>query len=301
VSIYDAQNATLKVSRAAILRGWLDKKENLWRIPLVPIILNNNTETVLVNKPPTEFLPNRLPPIEAIHNIYELKTQPELVQYLHALAGFPTKPTWIEAIKNNHYASWPSLTVKAVTKHFPESKETMKGHRQKGKSGLRSTKTTEPIIKIEPGIIDQTHLQASTKMHHIFINVFDIKDKAVRTIYTNQPGRFPKKSSKGNQYVMDSSAILVEATKNPTAGKMICAYQGLINQLLQAGIIPKRHILDNECSEEFKATICKNNMTFQLVPPHDHRRNIAEKAIQTFKGHFISILCGTDKNFPLHL
>jgi hypothetical protein len=42
-------------------------------------------------------------------------------------------------------------------------------------------------------------------------------------------------------------------------------------------------------------------MTFQLVPPHNHQRNIAEKAIQTFKGHLISILCGTDKDFPLHL
>ena len=42
-------------------------------------------------------------------------------------------------------------------------------------------------------------------------------------------------------------------------------------------------------------------MTYQLVPPHDHRRNIAEKAIQTFKSHFISILCGTAENFPLHL
>jgi hypothetical protein len=55
VNIYDAQNTTLKVSRTAILRGWLDKKANLWRIQLIPIILNNNTETVLVNKPPTEF------------------------------------------------------------------------------------------------------------------------------------------------------------------------------------------------------------------------------------------------------
>ncbi len=42
-------------------------------------------------------------------------------------------------------------------------------------------------------------------------------------------------------------------------------------------------------------------MTFLLVPPNDHWRNIAEKAIQTFKGHFISILCGTDTDFPLHL
>ena len=28
---------------------------------------------------------------------------------------------------------------------------------------------------------------------------------------------------------------------------------------------------------------------------------MAEKAIQTFKAHFISILCGADKDFPLHL
>ena len=38
-----------------------------------------------------------------------------------------------------------------------------------------------------------------------------------------------------------------------------------------------------------------------MVPPHDHRRNIAEKAIQTFKNHFVTILCGTDKDFPLYL
>jgi hypothetical protein len=234
VNIYDAQNTTLKVSRAAILRGWLDKKANLWRIPLVPIVLNINTETVLVNKLPTEFLPDQPPPIKAIHNLYKLKMQPELVQYLHALAGFPTKPTWIEGIKNYHYASWPGLTIKAVTKHFPKSKKMMKGHGWKGKSGLRSTKPTEPIIKIEPGTVNQTHLQASTKTHDIVINVFDIKEEAVGTIYTNQPGRFPKRLSKGNQYIMvlthiDSNAILEEAMKNRTAGKMICAYQVLIN------------------------------------------------------------------------
>jgi hypothetical protein len=113
----------------------------------------------------------------------------------------------------------------------------MKGHGQKGKSGLRSTKSTEPIIKIEPGTVNRTHLQASTQTHGIFINVFNIKEEAVGMIYTNQPGRFPKKSSKGNQYIMvlthiDSNAIFTEAMKNCTAGEMICAYQVLINCLL---------------------------------------------------------------------
>jgi hypothetical protein len=77
---------------------------------------------------------------------------------------------------------------------------------------------------------------------------------------------------------------------------MIQAYQCLIDQLKSAGITPKHHIMDNECSEEFKAMIKKNNMTYQLVPPHDHQRNLTEKAIQTFKAHFISISCGTGTN-----
>ncbi len=128
VNIYDAHNTTSKVSRAAILQGWFDKTANLWQIPLIPVILNSNTDTVLVNKPPTEFLPDCPPAVEAIHNVYKLKMQPELVRYLHACVGFPTKPSCIEAIKNRQYASWPGLTVKAVVKYFPESKETMKGH-----------------------------------------------------------------------------------------------------------------------------------------------------------------------------
>ncbi len=308
VNIYDAQNTTLKVSRGAIVRGWFDKKANLWRIPLIPVVLNNNTDTVLVNKQPTEFLPGRTPIIEAINNVYELKTQPELVRYLHACAGFPTKPSWIKAIKNGQYASWPGLTVKAVAKHFPESEETMKGHGRKTKSGLRSTKAyadSEPDFDdVENATMNQTH--SLTKQKESILMVFDLSDEAQRLMYTDQTGKFPKKSSKGNHYIMvlieiDSNAILVEAMKNRTAGEMIRAYLVLVTRLSNAGVKPKMHILDNECSEEFKAQIRKNNMTFQLVPPHDHRRNIAEKAIQTFKAHFISILCGTDKDFPLHL
>ena len=308
VNIYDAQNTTLKVSRGAIVRGWFDKTANLWRIPLIPVVLNNNTDTVLVNKQPTEFLPGRTPIIEAINNVYELKTQPELVRYLHACAGFPTKPSWIKAIKNGQYASWPGLTVKAVAKHFPESEETMKGHGRKTKSGLRSTKAnadSEPDFDdVENATMNQTH--SLTKQKESVLMVFDLSDEAQRLMYTDQTGKFPKKSSKGNHYIMvlieiDSNAILVEAMKNRTAGEMIRAYLVLVTRLSNAGVKPKMHILDNECSEEFKAQIRKNNMTFQLVPPHDHRRNIAEKAIQTFKAHFISILCGTDKEFPLHL
>ena len=81
----------------------------------------------------------------------------------------------------------------------------------------------------------------------------------------------------------------------------MAAYQTLIDRLKKVKIEPKLHILDNECSGEYKEAIRKNGMKFQFVPPNDHRRNIAEKAIQVFKDHFIAVLCGTDVSFPMHL
>jgi hypothetical protein len=88
----------------------------------------------------------------------------------------------------------------------------------------------------------------------------------------------------------DSNAILVEAMKNRTAGEMNRAYRVLIERLCSTGVNPTMHILDNECSTKFKEQIKLNNMKYQLVLPHGHRQNIAEKAIQIFKAHFISIL-----------
>ena len=44
----------------------------------------------------------------------------------------------------------------------------------------------------------------------------------------------------------------------------------------------------------------KNQIQWQLVPPGNHRRNTAERHIRTFKNHFISILSGTNPDFPLH-
>ena len=40
---------------------------------------------------------------------------------------------------------------------------------------------------------------------------------------------------------------------------------------------------------------------FQLVPPHLHRQNSVERAIQTFKNHFIAGLASVNKNSPVHL
>ena len=45
----------------------------------------------------------------------------------------------------------------------------------------------------------------------------------------------------------------------------------------------------------------KENEIFPLVPLHIHHCNAAERAIQTFKNHFIAGLVSTHKEFLFHL
>jgi hypothetical protein len=140
----------------------------------------------------------------------------------------------------------------------------------------------------------------TSKAHTIFTRMCDVKDgDALRKIYTNQTGR--------NQYVivlvvLDSGSNLIKAMQECTSGKMIHAYQHMVvNHLKESGMRPKHHVLNNECFGDFKLAIKNSAMTYQLIPPNNHHHNIAKKAIQTFKAHFISILCGIDKSFPLQL
>ena len=101
-------------------------------ILLVANVENESTGTILLNKPTSSFLVNNeLPPTDNFLNAYDKKTRPELVSFYHAAAGFPTKPTWLAAIENSHYASWMGLNYSSVAKHFPESEETWKNHNKK--------------------------------------------------------------------------------------------------------------------------------------------------------------------------
>jgi hypothetical protein len=89
------------------------------------------------------------------------------------------------------------------------------------------------------------------------------------------------------------------ATKS--AKDILDAYTSVVNTLITAGLRPKFQTLDNECSTILKQYLTQQNIAYQMVPPGIHRANAAERAIRTFKNHFISGLCTTDPNFPMHL
>jgi hypothetical protein len=89
--------------------------------------------------------------------------------------------------------------------------------------------------------------------------------------------------------------------KNRGDKDMIRAFDILIQSLIIRGLKPHFQRLDNEASLALRKYLTKQGIHYQLDPPHINRRKNAERAIQTFKNHFIAGLCSEDPTFPLKL
>ena len=77
------------------------------------------------------------------------------------------------------------------------------------------------------------------------------------TVFFDQTGQFLTRSHQGNKYIMvmveiDINAIIVEPIKICKNAELTKAYRTMIQRFWQAGIIPKKHILDNKVSETLK-------------------------------------------------
>jgi hypothetical protein len=79
------------------------------------------------------------------------------------------------------------------------------------------------------------------------------------------------------------------------------AYKKQFENLAAKGFKPKLNVMDNQAMKHIKQFLNKNKCKLQLVEPHNHKVNAAERAIQTFKDAFIVALATTDSNFPLQL
>ena len=176
---------------------------------------------------------------EAISNVYDLRSMEQIVRYLQACSGFPTKLTWFKSIKGGNFATWLHLSEEAVQNHFPRSDETHQGHMRAIKKPIYSTKNKkkEITVKLEGGKEQTIPLK---KNNDIYISVDDAQEK----MYTDQTGAFPRRPRKGNIYIMilceiENNVILSEAMKTITAGEMIRAYKVLIKRLKSAGIKSK--------------------------------------------------------------
>ena len=97
------------------------------------------------------------------------------------------------------------------------------------------------------------------------------------------------------------NAILVKAIANVDNHSIYEAYKEVFKTLEAKGYKPKMNVMDNQATKYIKKFLTKKECDLQVVEPHNHRVNAAERAIQTFKDAFIAALVTTDRNFPLQL
>jgi hypothetical protein len=261
--------------KSQILNGPRDLNTGLWRISLKQT--NNHTPEPIAN------------------NVYELRSTGVLVHYLHKALFSPKESAMLQAVKDGHLITWPGITEDAINKHLKLTPATAVGHMNQRRQNIRSTSKTPIADQPTP------NTDLDTKTHLVYAAVVDQGQ-----LYTDLTGKFPVRSSKGNSYVMvcyvyNCNYVEVIRMKSRFGSEWVKAYDTINQELTVKGFKPKLETLNNEASAALKHFFTTNVVDYQLVPPHCHRRNAAERAIRTFKEHFVVGLSSLYPTFPLHL
>jgi hypothetical protein len=170
--------------------------------------------------------------------------------------------------------TWPGLTEDAIHKHLKLTPATAMGHINQRRQHIRST-SKAPIADVPPDDTD-----VGTNTHLVNAVMFDQGQ-----LYTDLTGKFPVRSSKGNSYVMvcyfyDCNYVKVIPMKSRSASEWVQAYDHIHQELTVKGFKPKFQTLNNEAPAALKHFFTANNVEYQLVPPHYHGRNAAQRAIR---------------------
>ena len=116
-------------------------------------------------------------------------------------------------------------------------------------------------------------------------------------------GKYPATSHRGHRYILimfseDSNYIKAIPMKTRQKESYLTAHQQGLEFFKLHGYFPTFQRLDNETSHDFMKHLRASNINVDLAPPHQHRRNKAERAIRTYKNHFIATMAGVHPNFP---
>lgn len=244
-------------------------------------------------------------PMAMVNNIVAARDMQQLADWYHRALFSPRKSTLLKAISKGHFRSWPGLTKQLIEKYLQPSVNTALGHMKKIRQGLRSTKRTPfaawamtPEEEANDMFEPSWEGMEAGAMYTTFVEASAVTAK----LYGDTSGPFPITSAKGNRYfrityVVDANAIIVIPMRDRANASMQASWTELKERLAKSGIPTKLYVLDNEMSKDMRITLTLDQMDWQLVPPGNHRANAAERAIQTWKDHFLAGLASVDSNF----
>ena len=293
--VLDAKKIDVILDDVVILTGHRDPTTRLWFLHLTKDddVIHHQVASAH-HVPPLEFY--------SLH-AYQTPSTKQLIAFYHGALFSPVLSTLTNAIQKGYLHGFPGLTVENLKKNPPHTAATSLGHLDQKRKNVKSTQndTTEPTLEqllaqyCPPSDVpnERTHLAFLASVH-----------LQPGQVFSDQTGAYKVPSATGNVQLMifydyDSNAIFVEPMKGKSKEGHVQAYQNIMKRLLKAGLRPKVDRLDNEISQELKEYLDEHSITFQLAPPGCHRRNAAERAVRTFKNHFVAGLCSLPGDFPL--
>ena len=233
-------------------------------------VIKHGDNTIIQGRRTRNGLWTVLPSFQAIqHEMNSLVTKDgaklhqriqDHLQFLHAACFSPVQSTWLQAINNNNFITWPAVTAQNIAKFFKKSSATVKGHLDQVRQNIQSTKrraennknttatennnitpsedTQKTLVKNNKNtLVEETNQNITSdrkKNHEVYTTVIDTTDQT----HSDLTGSFPHISSKGNKYLLvmyhyDTNGILVEPLKSRTGPEIFRAHKVLFARLLE--------------------------------------------------------------------
>ena len=164
---------------------------------------------------------------------------------------------------------------------------------------IQGCRSTKPNPCNNEALPDSTSQFPAVKSRKLYVVI-----KPIRKLYTDVMGCFPVRSRRRNHYIMldyhvDTIVILVHAFHSRHYSHRHAVYNHIMSCLKSGSNAVDLQVLENEDSKAYIVSIeDKWTCNFQLVPLNFHQRNVAKRAIHTFKAHFLEILSGISDSFP---
>jgi hypothetical protein len=124
-----------------------------------------------------------------------------------------------------------------------------------------------------------------------------------KALFSDLAGRFPVIVFDRSQYIMISqykSYIYAELLPSRIETSLGVAFTRTYQFFKDLGHQLQFQVLDNEYPESLVRSFKQQRVIVERVPPNQNCANKAERAIQTFRNHFLSILVGAHPNFPIN-
>jgi hypothetical protein len=181
IAVLDKKLIKIFKNKKCILEGKRNTTDGLWDITIPS-----------ADARPPQQAP---PPHQLNAIIRKNQSKTELVQYPHGCCGSPGLSTWKKAIKNGNFITWPGIDSISLSR-LPKSIASAKGHLDQERKNLQTTQVKQDTDKEDdefPPLQDTPNEKSYSACAKIV--PFATKD----TAYHDLTGRFPHRSSRGNE------------------------------------------------------------------------------------------------------